>query len=454
MNLFHPALPALLTVGTVEGAEAMDLNAGTMALAAVLLAFSAFFSGSETALFSLQPVDREALDEPGRGRVARLLRTPRNTLATILIGNEAVNVTLSAVTAGLVLGFFPERPWVNVVVLTPILLVAGEVLPKVIALRNNRRIAPLVSLPIRTFSGVVAPMRWVLTRIADVFLVLTGGTTAPRKAQLREAQLRALIDEGREAGSLKPMEQEMLHKVFDFGEHTVARLMTPRPDVFSLPLTTPWRSLLEQVRDAGFSRIPIYKNGPDDVIGMLVVKSLLPSLARLHEDPGFVLTTRQLKALLLPPRFVPTFKKADELLAAFRAERFHMAMVVDEHGSVVGVVTLDDLLAELVGELLDETDDDDPEVTTIGPDHYTVRGGMDIDDFADRMGVHLPEGAYTTVGGFILDSLGGLPDKGEQIDAAGLRFVVSGLEGRRITEVSVTPTPADATEEFAPEESR
>lgn len=125
-----------------------------------------------------------------------------------------------------------------------------------------------------------------------------------------------------------------------------------------------------------------------------------------------------------------------------------MAMVVDEHGSVVGVVTLDDLLAELVGELLDETDDDDPEVTTIGPDHYTVRGGMDIDDFAERMGVHLPEGEYTTVGGFILDLVGGLPDKGAQVDAAGLRFVVSGLEGRRITEVSVTLTPADATEEI------
>lgn len=444
MTPLHPALPLLLSVGTVEGAEAMELSSGTVALAAVLLAFSAFFSGSETALFSLQPRDREGLEEPGRGRVALLLRSPRNTLATILIGNELVNVTLSAVTAGLVLGMFPTRPWVNVIVLTPVLLVAGEVLPKVVALRHNRRIAAAVSLPIRTFSRLVAPFRWALTRVADGFLVLTGGTTAPRKAQLREAQLRALIDEGREAGSLKPMEQEMLHKVFDFGEHTVARLMTPRPDVFSLPLTTPWRTLLEQVRDAGLSRIPIYKNSPDDIIGVLVVKTLLPFLARMHEDPDFGLTTRQLKGILLPPRFVPTFKKADELLAAFRAERLHMAMVVDEHGSVVGVITLDDLLAELVGELLDETDIDDPEVTTIGPDHYSVRGGMDIDDFAERMGVDLPEGEYTTVGGFILDAVGGLPDKGAQIDAEGLRFVVSRLEGRRITEVSVTLTPADA----------
>jgi len=447
MSPVHTTLPALLGIGTVEGASPMELGVPTVLLACLLLALSALFSGSETALFSLQPVDREALEDPGRSRVASLLRSPRNTLATILIGNEVVNVTLSSVTAGLMLGLFPEQSWVNVVVLTPVLLIAGEVLPKVVALRHNRRLAPLVSLPIRTLGTLVTPVRWLLTNTADAFLVVTGGSTAPRSAELREAQLRVLIDEGREAGSLKPMEQEMLHKVFEFGEHTVAGLMTPRAEVFSMSLSTPWRALLEQVRDAGFSRVPIYQSGPDDVIGILVVKSLLPFLARQHEDPRFKLSPRQLRGLLVAPRFVPIFKKADELLDTFRTERLHMAVVVDEHGEVVGVVTLDDLLAELVGELLDETDDEDPEVTTIGPDRFTVEGGMDIDDFAERMGVHLPEDTVGTIGGFVENLLGRAPTPGDQVDTEGLRLTVTRVELGRATEIHITITPADATEE-------
>jgi putative hemolysin len=436
-------LPLLAAVGATGGGEAVDANPATLAAAIGLLVLSAFFSGSETALFSLQPVDRQAIPEPGRARVAALLKRPRQTLATLLIGNELVNVTLSSITAGILLTLFPDQPWMNLVVLTPVLLVAGEVLPKVFALRTNRRVAPIVALPLRTFSTVVTPVRWVLTKVADLFLVVLGGTAAPGQAEIREAQLRQLIDQGREAGSLKPMEQEMLHKVFDFGELTVARLMTPRPDVFSLGLTTPWDDALARIRESGFSRIPIYKGSRDDIVGVLVVKSLLPFLERARVEPDFRLSPRELKALLLPPRFVPTSKKADELLQEFRTERFHMAIVVDEHGSVVGIVTLDDLLAELVGELLDETDADDPEVTAIDGDRYTVRGSMDVDDFEERFGVALPEGGYTTVGGFILDQVGELPDKGEEVDAVGLRFVVSGVEGRRVTEVCVCPLPPE-----------
>lgn len=446
----HSWLPVLAAVGATGPADPLEANAFTVAIAVVLLFLSAFFSGSETALFSLQPVDRQSIAEPGRARVGRLLQTPRNTLATILIGNELVNVTLSSITAGILLSLFPDKPWMNLVVLTPVLLVAGEVLPKVFALRTNRRFATFVSLPLTTFATVVTPIRWMLTRVADLFLVVLGGTTAPQQAQVREAQLRALIDEGREAGSLKPMEQEMLHKVFDFGEHTVSRLMTPRPDVFSLSLTTPWDEALQRIREAGFSRVPVYKGNSDDIVGVLFVKSLLPFLERARTEPDFRLTPRELKALLLAPRFVPTSKKADELLQEFRTERFHMAIVVDEHGSVVGIVTLDDLLAELVGELLDETDVEDDEVTEIDGERYTVRGSMDVEDFEERFSVTLPEGGYTTVGGFILDQVGELPDKGEEVEAAGLRFVVSGVEGRRVTEVCVTSLPPGATVLEAP----
>ena len=412
-----------------------------LAASALLLMISGFFSGSETALFSLQPLDRKHLEAEGHGRLERLVAAPRQTLATLLIGNELTNVSLSSVTAGLVLMLAPDSPWLNVVGLTPVILVFGEVMPKVIALRWNRRLAPLVAHPLTLFSTVVAPLRWLLTRAADLGLRLTGGSTAPKQAELREAQLRTLIDEGRQAGNLEAAEQEMLHKVFEFGDLSVHRLMTPRPDIESVRLTTPWPQLLAELRQLQNSRVPVWHLGPDDYQGVLVVKKLLPYLRRIQAG-GQPPSPSELRSLLLPCRYVPTTKRAEDMLREFRTERFHMAIVVDEHGNIVGLVTLDDLLSELVGELLDEDDDADPEVTAVDSDIFTVRAGMDVEDFADRFGVSIPEGEYTTVGGFILTQLGELPDQGAEVVWGGLRFVVSEVTDRRVTELSVRPVTA------------
>lgn len=436
--LNHPNLLPLLVQGL--GGEASPTPPLPSAVAAVLLlCCSAFFSASETALFSLQPVDRRAMSDEGNTRVEAMLQAPRATLATLLIGNETVNITLSSVMAGLMLSLAPELPWLNLVVLPPILLVMGEIMPKVFAMRFNRRMATFVARPLRIFGIIVTPVRWMLTIVADLALRMTGGTTAHEEAELREAQLRALIDEGIASGSIGASEHEMLHKAFDFGDLTVNRLMTPRPDMRSLRLNDRWEDLLEQIRQEGLSRLPVWQNKPDNIIGILVVKSLLPVMRAVHAGERPPPTPRDLQRMLLPVRFVPTTKAAEAMLREFRTERFHMSVVVDEHGNVVGLVTLDDLLTELVGDMLDETDVDDPEVTALGSDVFSVWAGMDIEDFEQRFGVELPEGEYNTVGGFLLDQVGGLPDKGTEVIYEGLLFVVSGVEDRRITEVSVRP---------------
>lgn len=407
----------------------------------LLLCCSALFSASETAIFSLQPTAREMLDERSRARVEAVLHDPRRTLASILIGNEVVNVTLSTVTAGLLLAVAPRHPWLNIVVVTPILLVFGEVMPKVTALRFNRVLAPRLAAIIGAFSVVVTPLRYVLGRVGDLALLVAGGSTAARRQALRDSQLLALIDQGRRAGSIQPMEQEMIHKVFEFGDLTVSRLMTPRPDVFSVSLTTPWEELVELVRASGYSRVPVWRGAQDDIIGILLVKKLLPLLQTTRQATGAPPTAQQIRRLLHPARFVPTTKRAEDMLAEFRAERAHMAIVVDEHGSVVGVVTLDDLLRELVGELLDETDIDPPEVVE-GPDGtFTVRASMDVEDFSRRFEIELPEGDYSTVGGFILSSLGTLPEKGTEFCWGGMRFHVAEVEGRRAIELRVRREP-------------
>lgn len=410
-----------------------------------LLLLSAFFSGSETALFSLQPIDRKAMAQSGQSAVERLLQHPRRTLASILIGNEFVNVLLSTVTAGLLFRLFPDKPWLNIVVVTPLLLMFGEVVPKTLALRGNRRVAPLVGPPLLLFSRLVTPMRWGLTRIADAFLVLTGGSSATSQAALREAHLMTLIEQGRRSGTVGAMEEEMIQKVFEFGDLTVSRLMTPRPDVFSLSLTTPWETLIDQLRMMGNSRVPVWQGKPDNIIGVLVVKDLLPHLAsRLREaveepgDPrGLPLTTRELQKLLHPAHFVPTSKRAEDMLAEFRAQKFHLAVVVDEHGNFVGIVTLDDILRELVGELLDEADELQQDVTELEEGVFQIRGHMDVDDFEARFGKALPEGEYDTVAGFILDLAGTVPQKGDEVAWQGMKFRVSGMHGKRITEVCV-----------------
>jgi putative hemolysin len=422
----------------------IEIDPWQIALAVVLLCGSAFFSGSETALFSLQPLDRSQLREKGITKVDSLLEQPRQTLATLLIGNELTNVALSTVTAAIFLELWPQDPWLNIVLLTPVLLVMGEVVPKVTALRHATRIAPAIARPLSFFSFVVTPVRLVLSRFAEGLVRLTGGDSARVGLELREEQLKHLIREGRLSGSIDPLEQEMLDGVLAFGDHTVSRLMTPRADIFSLSLSTPWNEILGAIQTAGQSRIPIWQGTPDSLVGILVVKDLLPLVANLRRQNGPDPGPREIQQLLHSMRFVPTTKKAEDMLQEFRTEHFHMALVVEEHGMMVGLVTLDDLLGELVGELLDERDDETQDIVEIQNGLFTVRAIMDVEDFEKQFESPLPEGDYTTIGGFLLHLLGEVPKKGAEVHWEGFRFVVTGMDAQRLTEVCVYPPEARA----------
>jgi len=429
----------------------------------VLLCCSAFFSAAETALFSLQKSDIEGLKTRGASRVRRLLDSPRNTLASILIGNETVNILLSTVTAGVLLQSFPDQPWINVIVLAPILLVFGEVLPKTFAFRLNRQLAPRMAQPLLSFSKLVSPLRFLLSRIADAFLVFTGGTKAPQAAAVREAHLRALIDRGRETGHIRPMEQEILHNVFAFGEHTMDHLMTPREEIFCINLLTPWQELLDSVQQSGHSRIPVWHGTQNNIVGILVAKRLLPLMtaSRTGETPDAQAvrqpSPRQIQKLLHPPHFVPSTKRSGDLLAEFQDRRIHMAVVVDELGEVVGVVTLDDLLNELIGEVHDETDKEDPAVTPLGHLRYRVRGNMDLADFSERFHIATTDEHGDTVADFIGGLLEAAPASGNAIEWAGVRFVIQKMDGDQITalvlDVEHQKAEDDPTQDVAPPES-
>lgn len=407
-----------------------------------LLAMSAFFAMSEAALFSLQRIDREALrEDPTVGETVRhLLAVPRRVLAAILMGNEVANIGLSAVSAEVLGERWHLPPWVTIAVVAPTLILFGDIVPKTLGIRFSRPISRAIARPMSFWNELVSPIRYTLTTVADAILKLMGFEALPPSEALEEQQLRALIDQGLATGVIQPMEQEMIHRVFEFGDLPVARLMTPRPDIFSLAISTPWAELVGQIRDARYSRVPIWQGSPENIIGILLVKDLL-KLRGQSPPPN----ARQLQKLLNVATFVPPSKRAQDLLADFRKTKNHMALVVDEHGSCAGLITLDDLLTELVGEVFDETDAEEREANEIRAGVWTVKGGMDVDDFKTRVGHELPEGEYTTVGGLVFHLLGRAPASGDEVEADGLHFRIAGVDGRRITELTVTLPAAPDT---------
>lgn len=411
----------------------------TLGLMVFLLACSFYFSGTETALFSLQAIDRQHLLGAGRlGRIAlRLLERRATTLTTILMGNEFANTALAATSAALVARFAPAHPWVNVVVLTPVLVLVSEITPKYLAYRTNRSWA-LVAAPILMALAIaVTPLRWVFERIVFLFARIFRADAHAITEGLEEAELMVLVDRGTAAGALDESARDIIGNVFELEAITIDRTMTPRPDIFAVPVDIGWDDLLALCKEKRLSRVPVFDRRVEDIVGVLLVKDLL----RLRDTPEKRASRRWLYPLLLPPIFVPASKSADAMFREFIRRKYHMAFVVDEHGTLVGLVTLDDLVNELLG-WSEETDE--AEIHEASPDVFTVKAGIDLEDFEEETGITLPEGEYHTVGGFVFHRFGRLPRRGEAIESEGLRFVVSAMEGRRIAEVEISRLQKEA----------
>jgi putative hemolysin len=432
-----PALDMLVATGLPLGT--------TLGLVLALIVASSLFSGTETSLFSLQKLDRQRLEGSGGAgaRAVALLQKRVPLITTLLIGNETANVALASVGASIFEGLTPWPwldPWVNIAVVTPTLVLVSEVTPKVIAFRFNVLWARLIAWPLTAFYWAVLPIRLVVLAFVGVLARAAGVTTTARDESLQPAELLSLLDQGALAGNVDQQERDIVEAVLEFEELTVGRIKTPRPDMFSVPLDAPWADLLKASHEQGYSRVPIYDRDPEDIVGVLLLKDAL----RLRDHPPQ--TVAAVRDLLLPPVFVPPSKPAQDMLRAFLEKSFHMAFVVDEHGTLVGLVTLDDLLTELFGEFLDDGEEDDTGVQTLAPGVWVVDAGLDLADLLEEIGVALPEGDYHTVGGYVFHHLGRLPHRGDAIVIEGYRLVVRRMEGRRIAEVLVRAAPAAPAE--------
>ncbi|MEX0600134.1 MAG: hemolysin family protein [Rhodothermales bacterium] len=436
VTLFFLLLPQY----AVSSLSATFVLSSLAALIALLL-LSAVFSGSEVALFSLTDPAKEALaerDDPASRRVLQLLERPRQVLITILILNTFVNVAaaiLAAVLTGRVAAYLNWNHTVavllEVLVLTFVILVMSEITPKLIATRHATAFSRAVSGPLAMLHYLLNPLSTLLARSTQLLRRRMG----PNSSRISSADLKALADVGQAHGTLEEEERELIYSIVEFGETSVREIMVSRLDVVALPITASFTEALEIIRTTGHSRMPLYVDHLDNIMGIVYAKDLLPLLPSNNGS-----TMIDWARAARPAIFVPLGKKLDELLKDFQAKKTHIAIVVDEYGGTAGLVTLEDVLEEIVGEIRDEHDEsEDLLYERIDRNTYVFDARIDLDEVNELFDADLDTEAYDfeTLGGLIFHVMGSIPKQGDEIDFDTLHMRVVTVETHRIGLVRV-----------------
>ena len=401
----------------------------------VLLIISALLSGAEAAYFSLGRIRLKELaeqQEKSTSPLAPLLTQPHELLVTLLVGITVVNIGASALAAAIAEQLFGTKGLaIAIAGMILMLTVFGEVLPMTLAVEHPLRFSAWVNRPVVWLSTLLKPIRLGLGAFTALTLRIVGSERRRGQPEISEEELRTLVDVGAREGVVDRTEREMIHKVFELEDTLVREVMVPRPDMFCLEVTTPTDQILPMLREQLHSRVPVFEENIDQIVGVLYTKDLLPFLGGL--PPTF-----DLRPHLHPPYFVPGSKRADTLLREFQAKKLHLAIVVDEYGDTAGLVTLEDLLEELVGEIRDEYDEDERLIQRVTPRVFRVSGRLPIDELNTATGLQIPDDSFDTVGGWVLDLFGRVPHKGEKKEVDGVRVAVEKVERTRVLEVLVT----------------
>lgn len=409
----------------------------------VLLFLSGFFSSSETALFSISKAKAIHLAKE-KGVINVLIKKmkddPHRLLSTILIGNNLVNVAASAMATAITIGLVPSNAKVAIAaatgIMTFLILIFGEIFPKSVATRNNILIARLVIIPIYWLSILFYPIIVFLNFIPK----LTG--KIKRKPKVTEEELMTIVEVVEEEGEIKEEEKELIHNIFEFDDTNASEIMMPRGDMFVIDIDEEFK--LEEVIQSGFTRFPVIEGDFDHVIGILNIKDLF-----MHQATSSDLI--DVRKIMMEPFFVPENKKLDNLLQEFKQRKQHMAIVVDEHGGVSGLITLEDALEEIVGEIIDETDKFVPHIVKLKSNEWRVLGKSEIDEVNETIAMDIPDTReYDTFSGFVLDQIGRIPEEKEEIQIGDFIVTVLEMDGNRIKEYIVRQPEARPTQEASP----
>ncbi len=397
---------------------------------AVLLALSAFFSGVETALVSIDRVKARQISKKGT-KAAKLIeefqQNPHNMLSAILIGNNLVNTGSAAYATGLALTLFGSSGiGIAVGIMTFLILVFGEITPKSIAVQNAEKISLIVIRPINLLAKILSPLIWLLGGVRKIIMRAIG---APEPEPLTEQDVKTMVAMGAEVGAIDKEEREMIQRIFQFNDIEVEEVMTPRVEMRALPASTKLKDLKDFLAETPHSRIPVYRGKLDNIEGIFYIKD-----AWDYVESGKMGT--KLEKMIRPALFVPKTKKIDKLLSEFQREHIHMAIVVGDYGGVIGLVTMEDLLEEIVGEIVDESDIVYG-IKKTGKNAFEANGRISLDEVNKFFASKLESEEYDTLNGFIIEKLDRVPEQNEELKIGKLTLIAKKVKAPTIHTVKI-----------------
>jgi putative hemolysin len=432
------------------------VTTGEVVLFLTFMVLNAILAMARAALINVRkPRLRQLIEEGvGSARTAeRLAEDASRLLATTQFGMMLTRFFAGAVVAVISTPHLADalRPWLGeasypvafvLVVLAAaiVMLILAELVPESIAVQHSERLALLLARPLALISIVAMPVVHLMVWLSNTISRLFGGGMEAHMLLVTEEEIKTLVDAGEEEGVIQEEEKEMIYSIFELGDTLAREVMVPRIDVVALEVNTPMLEAMDTIMEVGHSRIPVYAETIDNVLGVLYAKDLLPYLREGRSDVP-------LEKILREAYFIPETKRASDLLPDLQQRRVHMAIVVDEYGGTAGLVTIEDLLEEIVGEIQDEYDAEEPFVEFISDDEYIFDARVDLDDLNRLMNVELPTEDSDTLGGFIYTELGKVPAVGDQVAFGDMGFTVESVTGRRIKKVRVQRVPQDIAQD-------
>lgn len=417
----------------------------------ILIGANAFFAASEMAIVSVRQARLKPLIDDGNKAaiiVSKFLEEPSKLLATIQIGITFAGFLASAIGAQTLSNSLAEflknlnipvlaasAGVISTLIITAIIgfftLVLGELVPKRLALEKSEKIALFVARPIRLLSKVAAPAVKLLSVMTNVVARTLGGSNTVDHAQITEEEIRLMINVGEEKGIFQETETNMINSIFEFDDTVAKEVMTPRTDIIAVNVDASIDEILEVIVEENFSRIPVYEDSIDNVIGLLYVKDLFALIKKTTE------WEISLKDIIRPAYFVPEYKKIDELFKEMQKSKTHIAIVIDEYGGTAGLITIEDLLEEIVGNIFDEYDDEVLEYEQLDDNTYIVSGMLSMSEINDLLHVDLPEEEFDTISGMILSLSGKMPEVGEEVQFDDIEFRIEEVDDKRISKIKI-----------------
>ncbi|MBZ9634363.1 hemolysin family protein [Clostridium sp. FP1] len=403
----------------------------------ILLGFSAFFSSSETALMTLSKIRLRHMVESeikGAALINKLLKNPSKLLGGILVGNTVANIGASALATSLAIKYLgpslgDSAVGIATAIMTIFVLIFGEITPKSLAAQNSEKVALKVARPISLITFILNPLITVLIYITNAFIKILGGEVGKQRPFITEEELKTMVSVSHEEGVLEGEEKQMIYNVFEFGDSQAKDVMTPRTDMIVANINSTYEELIRIFKQEQFSRVPIYQETIDNIIGVLYLKDLIFFENEIEEFT--------IEKHMRVPYFTYEFKSTVDLFADMRLKRVPIAILLDEYGGTAGLVTIEDLVEEIVGDIDDEYDDDTDQIEVVKEDEFIVAGNTRINMVNEMIGLNIESEDFDTIGGFVTGIHGRLPNTGETILYNDTKFIIQNTSKNRIVKLKI-----------------